>query len=295
MATPPALAALAGATATPALREQLEGFRGAGHVGPFADGAYAVFEQTPGVATGELILGGARQRHVTGDVPHRCAGDESGPTAAAAGVLRERASLGQLELLEQRYVDAVRVMNASGRVRAGDDMAAELLHLLDCVDGDVARTRDHHGTAAEGVAARGEHLLHEVGAPITGSLGADLGAAPAEPLAGQHAGLVAIGDPLVLPEQVADLACADPDVAGGNVGLLTEMAVQLGHERLAEAHHLTIRAASRIEVGATLTTADRHSGERVLEHLIEAQELHDREVDRGVESADRPYKGRGRC
>ena len=62
------------------------------------------------------------------------------------------------------------------------------------------------------------------------------------------------------------------------------VAVQLGHERLAEAHHLTIRVASRIEVGATLTTADRHSGERVLEHLIEAQELHDREVDRGVEA-----------
>ena len=67
----------------------------------------------------------------------------------------------------------LRVMNAAGRVRTGDDVAAELLHLLDCVDGDVAGPRDHHGAAAEGVAARGEHLLYEVGAPITGSLDAD--------------------------------------------------------------------------------------------------------------------------
>ena len=43
------------------------------------------------------------------------------------------------------------------------------------------------------------------------------------------------------------------------------------------------RASAGVEVGAALAAADRHAGQGVLEDLLEAEELDDAEVDRGVE------------
>src|SRR5690606_27181025 len=65
---------------------------------------------------------------------------------------------------------------------------------------------------------------------------------------------------------------------------LAEMPVQFGHEALAEAHDLAVAAALRIEVRAALGAADRHAGQRVLEDLLEAQELDDPEVHGRVEA-----------
>ena len=133
------------------------------------------------------------------------------------------------------------------------------------------------------VAAGLEHLLGEEDGAVAGGLGAHQRAAPGEALAGEDAGLVAVGDALVLAEQVADLAAADADVAGGDVGVLADVAVQLGHEGLAEAHDLVVAAALGVEVGAALAAADGHAGQGVLEDLLEAEELDDAQVHRGVE------------
>ncbi len=103
------------------------------------------------------------------------------------------------------------------------------------------------------------------------------------PFAREDAGLVPVGDALVLPEQVADLAAAHADVARGDVRVLADVAVELGHERLAEPHDLAVGPPARVEVGAALAAADGHARERVLEDLLEAEELHDAEVDRRVE------------
>ncbi len=130
----------------------------------------------------------------------------------------------------------------------------------------------------------GEHLLREERSTVAGRLGAHLRAAPALALAGEHPRLVAVGDLAVLPEQVADLAASDADVAGGHVGVLAEVTVELIHERLAEPHHLSIRPAVRIEVRTALAAADALSGEGVLEDLLEAEELDDRQVHRRVET-----------
>ena len=119
---------------------------------------------------------------------------------------------------------------------------------------------------------------------VAGGLLAHERTAPVQALAGEHAGFVAVGQALVLTEEVADLAGAHADVTGGDVGVLTHVAVQLGHERLAEAHDLAVAAAVRIEVGAALAAADGQAGQGVLEDLLEAEELHDAEVHAGVEA-----------
>src|SRR5699024_5620650 len=70
----------------------------------------------------------------------------------------------------------------------------------------------------------------------------------------------------------------------GNVDAGADVAVQLGHERLAKTHHFGIGLAVRIEIGAALGAADGQPGQGVLEDLLEAQELDDAGVDRGVEA-----------
>src|SRR5699024_2809753 len=102
---------------------------------------------------------------------------------------------------------------------------------------------------------------------------------PRQALAGEDAGLVAIGDALVLTEQVADLATAHADVTGGDVGVLAQVPVHLGHEGLAEPHHLGVAASLGVEIATALATADGHTGQGVIEDLLEAEELHDAQVD----------------
>jgi hypothetical protein len=77
---------------------------------------------------------------------------------------------------------------------------------------------------------------------VAGRLGADHRTAVFEALAGEHPGEL-VGDALVLAEHVADLAPADADVARGHVDVGTDVAIELGHERLAEAHDLALALA----------------------------------------------------
>ena len=62
------------------------------------------------------------------------------------------------------------------------------------------------------------------------------------------------------------------------------MAVQLGHKALAETHDLGIRLAVGVKVSAAFAAAHGQAGQAVLEALLKAQELQDRQVDRGMET-----------
>ena len=156
---------------------------------------------------------------------------------------------------------------------------------------DVARTGDDAALALEGLAALCKHVLSEVDIAVAGRFGTDQRAAEGEALARENARPL-VGEALVLAEEVADFATADVHVASGNVGVGTDVAEELSHEALAEAHNLGIAAALargvgallRVEVGTALAAAHRERRERVLEDLLEREELEDGEVDRGVEA-----------
>ena len=200
------------------------------------------------------------------------------------GVVRDSAAFGELHLFEQVEVDAVRFVDEAARVRTGHHHRAELVQFLDGVDRHVARARDDAALSVERLALSAQHLLGEEHRPVSRRLGSYQRPTPRDSFAGEHARLVAVRDPLVLPEHEADLAVAHADVAGGNVGHLADVAVQLGHEALAEAHHLAVRAALGVEVGAALAAADRQARQRVLEHLLESEELDHPEVDGRAEA-----------
>ncbi|MMZ63920.1 hypothetical protein D1872_262090 [compost metagenome] len=54
------------------------------------------------------------------------------------------------------------------------------------------------------------------------------------------------------------------------------MAIQFGHQRLAETHHFAFAFAFRIKIAAAFPTAHRQRGERIFERLLKAQEFQNR-------------------
>ena len=104
--------------------------------------------------------------------------------------------------------------------------------------------------------ARWQHEFGEVDEAVAGRFRADEAAAVGKPFAGEHRG-EAVGQAFVLAEKVADFAAANADVAGGNVGIRADVAEQLAHERLAEAHHFAVALAFGVKIRAALGTAHR--------------------------------------
>jgi len=108
-------------------------------------------------------------------------------------------------------------------------------------------------------------------------------AAIGEALAREHA-FVQAGDALILAVEIADFARARADIAGGHVHIRADVAVQLGHEALAEGHHFAVRLALGIEIAAALAAADGKPSEGVFEDLLKAQELDDGKVYAGMQA-----------
>ena len=260
------------------------------HVGAFADCLAAVRDEGLRVLDAKGVLTGAGERDVAGELPHAAAVLRVPRRVRTLfDVHRERDALvvaGALlvvDVLKHLVVDAFLVLDPAVGVGAGDHLAAELRDLLDRVDGHVARAVYDDLLTLEGVALALEVLVDEVDKAVAGCLGAGERAAEGEALAGEHAGPF-VADALVLAEHVSDFAAADTQVTCGNVGVRANVAVELGHERLAEAHDLVVGLALRVEVGAALAAAHRQRGQRVLEDLLEAQELQHAQINRGVEA-----------
>jgi hypothetical protein len=93
-----------------------------------------------------------------------------------------------------------------------------------------------------------------------------------------------VGDAFVLAEQEADLPAAHPDVAGRDIGVGSDMPVQLSHEALAEAHHFIVALALGIEIRSAFGAAHGQRGERIFEGLLESQKLQNAQVDGRVEA-----------
>jgi hypothetical protein len=163
-----------------------------------------------------------------------------------------------------------------------DRTSADVEELLDRELRDVAAAGDEARLPLQRLGAGREHLLREVDGAVAGRLRPDQRAAPVEALAREHPGEF-VAQALVLPEQEPDLAVTDADVTGGNVGEGADVTLQLGHERLAEPHHLARAAAVRVEVGAALAPAHRERRQGVLEHLLEGEELEQPDRDARVE------------
>ncbi len=179
--------------------------------------------------------------------------------------------------------EAVRIIDGAAGVGGGDDAGAEGHRLLDGVLGHVARARHRDPQAIEGLAAMGQHGVDKVEQAVAGGFRTNEAAAKGESLAGEDA-LGAVGELLHHARHVAHLAPAHPDVARRHVGVGPQVAIELQHEGLAEAHHFSFALALGIEVAAPLAAPHGQGGEGVLEGLLEGEEFQHREIHRGVEA-----------
>ena len=242
----------------------------------------AVLDELLRILTVDLVLGCAWKCDVTLYAPWTLTLVVLG-TWNAVCVLLDSRSLDLLDLAENLEVDAVRIIDIAVGVRAGDNLRTELLCLLDRILCDITRTRNDDGLSLQLLAGTLHHLIGDVNKAIAGCLRTSEGTTEGETLTSQYA-LIEAGQSLILAIHITYLTSADTDITGRNVGILTDILVELGHEALAETHHLCIGLAVRVEVSATLAATDRKAGQGVLQNLLHAEELKDGLVYRRMET-----------
>ncbi len=86
-----------------------------------------------------------------------------------------------------------------------------------------------------------------------------------------------------MSEHKANLSSAHAYIACRNVGIRPDMAGQLRHEALAEAHNLRVALGLRVEIRPSLASAHHQPGEGILQNLLEAEELDYAKVNGRVE------------
>ena len=259
-------------------------FQRGGHVGAFAHNGDVVFHQRPGIVFIDLVLGRRGKGDITGNSPGTFARVVF--TAPFFCVFRDTTAATGLEIDEigeLLFVAAFRVVDKAVGIGKGHHAAAQLYGFFDGVLRHVARTGHRADLAFEILSAVLQDFGREVDVAVSRGFGADQTASEGESLARDRP-CEFVFDSLVLAEQVADLALAHADVPRRNVDILADVARQLGHERLAEAHDLVVALASRIEVGPALGAAHGEARQRVLQGLFEAEKLEDAERDRGVKA-----------
>ena len=101
-----------------------------------------------------------------------------------------------------------------------------------------------------------EHGLCEVNQAVPGRFRADQAPAKRQPFAGKDAGAV-VGKLFHHPGHKAHFTSAHADITGRHVGIRAEVAVEFGHQRLAEAHHFAFAFAFRVEIAAAFPAAHR--------------------------------------
>src|SRR5660398_255688 len=138
------------------------------------------------------------------------------------------------------------------------------MQLLHSVLGNIARARDETYLPLQRISPGSEHLLGEVDGAVSGCFRSDDGATPGKALTCEHAAEL-ITESLVLAKKVPYLAPTHPDITRRHICIGSDVAEELAHEALAEAHHLIVTLTLGVEVGAALAAAHGQSGQSVLE------------------------------
>ena len=265
--------------------EHMHRFQIARHIRAFGHRLAAIGHQGACIRPKQFVLRGARQRHIARHVPRGNASVESRASEMVGIVADPPAAVGLVFLhpVDLFQSQPVRIDNEPAAVGQGDRLRAQLHQLFRRVGGHVAAAGDYRHLAGQILPAMLQHILKEIHRAVAGCFWPDHRSAIFQPLARQHAGKLT-GDALVLAEHIADLAPAHADIACRNVHIRADMAVEFGHERLAEAHDFAHALALGVEVRPALAAAHRQAGECVLEGLFKREKLQHAFVHRRVEA-----------
>ncbi len=262
-----------------------DGLGGRRHVGAFRDTPAAVLYQMPGIIRIDFVLRGTGKGQVAGYLPGALALVVSHITELPR-ILLDAPAAAVLEVhdpLQFVHRQSFRVVHEPPGVRHGHYLATHADQLFRTIGGHIPRAGDHTGFALDALLMVRQHFLHHVHRAVTGGFRADTAAAKFQRLAREHA-FKAIHNTLVLTKHVAHFAPAHADITRRDVGIRADVFVKLGHESLAEAHNLALTLALGVEIGTALAATHGQTGQTVLEHLLEGEELQHRLVDRGMEA-----------
>ena len=253
------------------------------HIGALRDVLHTVVDEALGMLAVELILGCARQRHVSFEVPNGAVGVVGRP-GGFCDIVGNASATVFLDVDQELSINPIRGLHPTGGVGEANDSCTKRLRLLDRIGGNVAGAGDNHACTVNGFAVGTHHFVGEVHSAVARGFLAHEGATPCQPLTGEHARLVLVHQAAVLAKQEADFAPTHADVTRGDVAVFADVAPQFSHEGLAEAHDFGVGLALRVEVGPAFAAADGQTGERVFEDLFKAKEFDDAQVHARVES-----------
>ena len=256
------------------------------HVGKFNAELDTVLNELLSIIEAKFVLSGARNSDVALAFPWLLAGEELG-----AG---ELVSIGLDNILAggtefKKVADLLGsantlfIIDVTIGTRDGDDLSLHLRGLEASTPGNVTEARDANGLAFNAHTLVLEHFTSEVETTEASSFRADEGTTPGLTLAGEDTFEVSSGT-LVLAVHVANFASTNTNITSGNIAVWSNVTEEFSHEGLAETHDLSIRLALGVEIRATLSTTHGERGEGVLEDLVEAKELDDGKVNRGMET-----------
>ncbi len=223
---------LGGTVKDTVLLVDLDCSRGAGHVGSLSDGEASVLDEDLCGLLADLVLSGAGECDVAGNGP-----DSLGSVLVLEvfGIL-DVVEVGLYPVplllfddLDGLVVDTVLIDDVTVGVGHGDDLGTVLGGLLAGVDGDISGSGDDDPLALEGFAFCLEHLVGVVTETESGGLGPGEGSACRDGLTGEDSGEL-VSEPLVLAVHESDLPSAGSDVSCGDVGVGTDVLLELGHE-----------------------------------------------------------------
>ena len=127
---------LAGTVSNLCVKEDLDAFRSGRHVGAFTHSDAAILNQQRGIRSVDLILGCRRHRDLTGDLPDVALGNVLG-VLAVLSVILDPAALNLFQLLQQLQINTFFIIDITVRIRAGHNLATELVNLLGRVDRNI--------------------------------------------------------------------------------------------------------------------------------------------------------------
>ncbi len=190
-----------------------------------------------------------------------------------------------LDVKELIELDSIRIIDIALRIAHSDYLAAELHAFLRGILRHVARTGDNNVfTFIAVVLEIFESFCGEIAKSVAGRLSARERPAVGQALAREHRSVISSGDFFVFAEKIADLSCSDTYIACGNISELPDVAVKLVHKALAEAHDFRVALTLRIKVGTALSAAHWQGSERIFKNLLKAEEFHDAQINRRVET-----------
>ena len=258
---------------------------GGGHIRNLNVVFQSVCNHLLGIVNVDLVLGSARHNNVNLFSPRLLTCEEGNTKLICVILYAVAAGCAHFKQVIDLFLsrNAVFIVNVAVGAGDGNNLAAQLVDLNNSTPSNVTKAGDRKGLTFDLFAVGLEHFCGVVNRAKAGSLGANEGTAVGATLTGQHAGEF-VAQSLVLTKEVADLACANADVACGNVGIGADVLLQLGHKALAETHNLSVRLALGVKVRAALTAAHRQTCQGVLKGLLKAEELDNALVYRGMEA-----------